>query len=67
VEIEMALLRQCLREVRVKQGEWDVPAHAWPEAAPRQAEPSDWRNSNRHANHAGKCAPSASRSTAAVT
>ena len=25
----MALLRQCLKELRVKQGEWDLRADAW--------------------------------------
>jgi len=28
----MALLRHCLREVRVMQHDWNVPADAWPEA-----------------------------------
>ena len=60
----MALLRQCLREVRVKQGEWDVPAHAWPEAAPCRLEPAGWRNPGRHANEAGGHVPSVPVGTA---
>ena len=30
----MALLRECLQELRVKHREWDVPAGAWPEPKP---------------------------------
>ena len=29
----MALLRQCLQELRMKHHEWDAPDRAWPEAA----------------------------------
>jgi hypothetical protein len=27
----MALLRQCLQQLRMKQHDWDVPQDAWPE------------------------------------
>ncbi|AMO22846.1 hypothetical protein GCM10027034_33270 [Ramlibacter solisilvae] len=28
----MALLRQCLQQLRVRRGEWDATAEVWPES-----------------------------------
>ena len=30
-EAKLALLRQCLQELRTKRQEWNVPSDAWPE------------------------------------
>ncbi|WP_280153874.1 hypothetical protein [Piscinibacter sp. XHJ-5] len=32
----MALLRQCLQELRTKHHDWDAPAGDWPEPKPVQ-------------------------------
>jgi hypothetical protein len=34
METTMALLRQCLQELRTRHHEWDVPAGGWPQSRP---------------------------------
>ena len=35
----MALLRECLQELRTKHHEWDVPAGGWPSSRPMLQQP----------------------------
>jgi hypothetical protein len=35
---KLALLRQCLQELRTKHQEWNVPSDAWPETKGRWSE-----------------------------
>ena len=35
----MALLRECLQELRTKHHEWDVPAGGWPPSRPMLQQP----------------------------
>ena len=50
----MALLRQCLREVRVKQGVWREPAVDWPEAAQKGRGTAAWQRLARHPGRPGE-------------
>ena len=44
----MALLRQCLQQLRVKRHEWDAVDDSWPETTPRGVQDSGRVNPIRH-------------------
>lgn len=48
----MALLRQCLQEVRMRHHEWEVPDTDWPEAAWPQPAAEGWSASTCREGHA---------------
>lgn len=47
----MALLRQCLQELRTKQHEWDAPAE-WPQPQPQRPGSALLSRNERH--HGGR-------------
>lgn len=48
----MALLRQCLQEVRMRHHEWEVRATDWPEPSWPQPAADGWSPSSSHDGHA---------------
>jgi hypothetical protein len=53
----MALLRQCLQELRTKQHEWDVSAE-WPEPKPPPQRPGSALLSRNERHHGGRAVAS---------
>jgi hypothetical protein len=55
----MALLRQCLRELRVKRGDWNVRADGWPQATSPATDYPPAFEASRHADRGGERTPAA--------